>query len=266
MKRKCGICGATNEEKIVKWVSAANCYLCSKHKAQFYRNGKITDPTKRTTVDKNEYIIKEDHAEIIIRNNRQQIIATALIDIDDVEKCMPIKWSMSQKHYVRCRHKNISLHRFIMDYDGPLQIDHINRNRLDNRKSNLRIVSIFVNAQNNGKEGVSFDKKTNKWRAEFNRYGKYFYVGSYKTKEEALIARNNKITEIDNDKNIYLMNYLNKSKNHYTGVRPSPHGRWMAKFWADGKVHHVGTYDTEEEAFNARNIAINEYKKKKLSA
>lgn len=44
----------------------------------------------------------------------------------------------------------IGLHRWVMGNPSGLQIDHINRNTLDNRKSNLRIVTCQQNSQNKG--------------------------------------------------------------------------------------------------------------------
>ena len=61
------------------------------------------------------------------------------------------------------------MHRFIMNAEKGSVIDHINCDKLDNRKSNLRIVSNSQNAQNSIKKtdgyiGVSFDKISNDWR------------------------------------------------------------------------------------------------------
>ena len=260
--RVCDICGVTSNTKIIRWVESAHCYLCSKHKAQFYRTGQITDASKTTTHDKNEYIIKDSYAEIIIKNKKQEIKAIALIDIDDIERCKKVKWTTNGNGYVEGNSKKYKLHRFIMDYDGPLQIDHINRNKLDNRKENLRIVNQFENAQNVGAHGVSFDKKANKWKAETQRYGKYFFIGLYQTKENAIIARNKFNKELEKEKDILLAERRMKDPNHIIGVTPSSHGRWVAKFCADNKVYHVGTYDTKEEAVAARAAAILEHKNK----
>lgn len=77
-----------------------------------------------------------------------------------------------------------------------LVIDHVNRNGLDNRRENLRIVSNRINLLNrefpNKKSkyiGVSFDeKRKNKWRAAIFRDGKNKTLGRFATEEEAARA------------------------------------------------------------------------------
>ena len=266
-EKKCDICGriADIHHKIF-FNSKLKCYLCQKHKAQVNRYGKIIDPTQRTTADKNEYIIKDNYAEIIIRNRKGEVKAIGLIDIEDIEKCKDIKWTTDGASYISGSMKKYKLHRFVLNYDGPLQIDHINRNKFDNRKENLRIVSSFENAQNNGKTGVSFDKKANKWKAEYQRYGKYYNAGTYWTKEEAIEARNRAIRKTEKQKEELIKTYQIKDEDHVTGVRPSPHGKWVAKYCNESKTFHVGTFNTKEEAITAREEFITKYKNEKASA
>ena len=73
------------------------------------------------------------------------------------------------------------------------QIDHINRDRTDNRIDNLREVSSSENKQNttlsgrnkSGFKGVSFIEKTGKWRAQIQHEKKNRFIGNYDTAEEA---------------------------------------------------------------------------------
>lgn len=62
-------------------------------------------------------------------------------------------------------------------------IDHINRNRLDNRISNLRAVSHQQNRFNTKAKGYSF--KSNAWVASIGVNGTDIYLGRFKTKKEA---------------------------------------------------------------------------------
>ncbi len=77
------------------------------------------------------------------------------------------------------------------------QLDHINRNRSDNRIANLREVSHKQNQQNAGKSstntsghtGVSWNKQNSKWRALIMHNRKLIHLGYFATLEEALSAR-----------------------------------------------------------------------------
>ena len=74
----------------------------------------------------------------------------AIVDDDDYEELNQFKW-YSNNGYV-CRaikingvYKTIPLHRTVNKTPIGLETDHINRNKLDNRKSNLRSVSRSIN-------------------------------------------------------------------------------------------------------------------------
>lgn len=132
---------------------------CTKHYQQIKKYGEIIS-IGRTMYDPNEIIIYEDYAEMIIYDNRGNEKARTLIDIEDIERVKEYKWHLSKDGYIstninsKVTRKIISLHRFIMnvwdeEYDcNSNVIDHINRNPLDNRKSNLRIVSQRENMNN----------------------------------------------------------------------------------------------------------------------
>ena len=75
-----------------------------------------------------------------------------------------------------------------------LIIDHINRNKTDNRIANLRLATISQNAANSlgrkGKDptqpkGITFVPKNKKWQAQIYKDGRRFYLGLYSSPEEA---------------------------------------------------------------------------------
>ena len=83
----------------------------------------------------------------------------AIIDINDVDRVSQYYWSKGKNGYWNIcfrKSKEIGyyyLHQFILDYHSNLQIkviDHINRDKNDNRKSNLRIVTQQINSLNRG--------------------------------------------------------------------------------------------------------------------
>lgn len=93
----------------------------------------------------------------------------------------------------------ILLHRVILERmtGRPLAkielTDHINEDKLDNRRANLRIATNAENLQNRGKyrtntsgfKGVSWDRGRGKWRANIGVNGKYIHLGYFTTPEAA---------------------------------------------------------------------------------
>jgi len=91
---------------------------------------------------------------------------------------------------VSFKNKSYLLHRLIfMMFHGymPLKVDHIDGNTLNNCIENLRPVNQIQNQQNSklrksntsGIKNVSFHKRTNKWRVQFNVNGVSKYIGSF---------------------------------------------------------------------------------------
>lgn len=101
----------------------------------------------------------------------------------------------------------ISLHRFVMGFPDCKQVDHINGNGLDNRLSNLREASPSQNACNrkrhikntSGYKGVSFKKSINRWQCDIKINGKRYYLGVYKTPEEAHSVREKALLDYHGD-------------------------------------------------------------------
>lgn len=172
--------------------------MCQKHYNQFKKYGYCLDTNPRTRKDPNEIVEYEDYAEIILYNNQSEEIARALIDLDDVDKVRDIKWSLDGYGYaIGSTPKRQKIHRLIMDCTSNMEVDHINGNPLDNRKSNLRICNHQQNIMNigmykhnkSGHKGVSWFKTRNKWRAVITYDGKQIHLGYYDNLEEAVEAR-----------------------------------------------------------------------------
>ena len=87
-----------------------------------------------------------------------------------------------QKHYKI--HRLIALAFLGLDIDNPKKvIDHVNRNKLDNQVSNLRLVSNQENQFNRNAKG--YYKRGNKYEAKIQLNGKQIHLGTYDTEEEA---------------------------------------------------------------------------------
>ncbi len=141
---------------------------------------------------KNDYEIREDHAAIFLKHKDYGILET-LVDLDDLPTLIdyPCTWHAIKKgdFYARAQlsgasnTKKIYLHRFIMNPPEGYEVDHINHNGLDNRRSNLRVVSPAENKQNSVAFGVS--KQGDKYKGRIQIQGQRISLGLYDTAEEA---------------------------------------------------------------------------------
>ena len=124
----------------------------------------------------------------------------AIVDDEDFEYLRQFKWHVTDTGYA-CRkdgRKNKYMHRELMGSPKGLQIDHINGNRLDNRRSNLRVVTVGDNRKNtgirsdntSGYKGVSWDKKNSKWKVAIYVNSKYVHLGRFTDIEDAALAYN----------------------------------------------------------------------------
>jgi len=88
------------------------------------------------------------------------------------------------------------MHRVILDAPPAVEVDHINRNGLDNRRANLRLATRAENTRNaklsrrntSGFRGVSFDHFSGRWLAIVKSDGKTYRLGAFATPEEAAFA------------------------------------------------------------------------------
>jgi hypothetical protein len=85
------------------------------------------------------------------------------------------------------------MHRELLSAPAGLEVDHINGDKLDNRRANLRLATIGQNRQNaarrkdntSGVKGVSWKRGENKWRARIVVDGKERHLGLFDRLEDA---------------------------------------------------------------------------------
>jgi hypothetical protein len=114
-------------------------------------------------------------------------------------------WWIHKNGYVVAKSsgKQIKLHRLIMNPPTNKQIDHKHGNKLDNRRSQLRLATNAQNVMNcrkyRGKskyKGVHWCKDRNKWKASIRFNGKLIDLGRRCTEEEAALLYNAKAKEL----------------------------------------------------------------------
>lgn len=132
----------------------------------------------------------------IILNTGQILI----IDKEDFKKVIRYKWHFHKLGYVESHNvenKRVYIHRYITNAPKGKIVDHINRNKLDNRKSNLRICTQSENLRNasirsdntSGYIGINWLEWLKKWRAYINKNGKQINLGVFSNKKLAIKAR-----------------------------------------------------------------------------
>lgn len=102
--------------------------------------------------------------------------------------------------YINIKKRVMLVHRVIwaMLYDyWPMNVDHIDHVRINNKLDNLREVSTMVNGQNitipsdntSGRIGVYWNRQRNTWVAKIKAGGKKMHLGSFKNKDAAIASR-----------------------------------------------------------------------------
>jgi hypothetical protein len=125
---------------------------------------------------------------------------SALVDAGDYEAVAGMRWARSPDGYaegfvrVDGKTKKVYMHRILLSPPADMDVDHINGNRLDNRRCNLRIVTRGQNLQNiraaksnsqTGVRNVCWDKKHKRFAVYLKVSGKTKALGRFKTLEEA---------------------------------------------------------------------------------
>lgn len=116
-----------------------------------------------------------------------------LVDDQDYEWAMRIRWYLHPQGYAVCRSKRI--HRMILDAPSGVEIDHINGDKLDNRRSNLRTCTRTENNRNVGARGGTSKYKgvhsaSGRWRASICVDKQMIQLGSFDTEASAALAFN----------------------------------------------------------------------------
>lgn len=106
---------------------------------------------------------------------------------------MRYSWGLDSDGYPKAKigGKHIRLHQAVLGAAPQgMVIDHVNQDKLDNRRSNLRFVSYRANALNSDKagDGAWYNKSKNRWQAQHKINGRRYHIGTFLTREEAVSA------------------------------------------------------------------------------
>jgi hypothetical protein len=128
------------------------------------------------------------------------------VDDCDYERLCGYSWYLDKYGYAvaETKHngerKKLRMHRMIMGVtDQKVLVDHINCNKIDNQKINLRVCNQSENARNRGAsknsqscvKGLYYSKRLNQWKAEImlnnKKYRKSFSCNIYQNAKELAI-------------------------------------------------------------------------------
>lgn len=201
--------------------------------------------------------------------------AVILIDDCDLPLLQKYNWGTNNGYVFRDEQKDFVVtrfyfHRVIMNAPKGLEVDHVNGNPSDNRRTNLRVCTPNQNKRNRRKprnaenstyKGVK--KRNGRFESAIGRGASYRYLGTYKTEVEAAIAYNDMAKELYGE-----FANLNEIPKEFSHVIPKPYTgsseyrgvmfhkrvkKWQASIQHDKKRRHIGYFDCEHEAAKAYN-------------
>jgi hypothetical protein len=179
-----------------------------------------------------------------------------LIDNEDYEKVISFgKWHENDSGYavkrgaVYGKSSTIRLHRVIADPPKGLEVDHINGNRLDNRRKNLRVVSHAINSWNTKHHKArKYDKGLPVNIAWDNTRGKFIATRiirkKFNTLEEAI--------SFQKQSELYEYEHRRMKPQLPTGVfRNKTNKSYQSQIQINGKKIYLGSFATIKEAEDA---------------
>ncbi|MDR6555425.1 HNH endonuclease [Paenibacillus qinlingensis] len=237
---------------------------------------------------KHKYEIKGDISIIYLES--KDVTHEVLIDTEDLEKVKIYRWNINSKGknnrtlyvsaYKKENRKNVfitNLHRYIMGLEkgNKLVVDHINHNGLDNRKENLRIVTVAENAQNlisgkrgsrTGVRGLSWSKSLKMWQVRIHINKKLHHFGYFHDYDEAQKLAETAYSKLmpyskNSNPDVVEENFLNEiiklkrktpKRNNKSGVRGvsfvTAKKMWKAELQINKKRFQFGLFERLEDA------------------
>lgn len=157
------------------------------------------------TFDRRTIEVDGGVAKIPLHGLRGVFKGWALVDITDVPRVQEISWTIDPRGYVVGRpagsKSSVTMHRWLEP--AFAMVDHRNRDRLDNRRANLRECTQAENSRNtvlavnntSGAKGVT-PTPSGAWRARIWVDRKELHIGTFPTRESAQAAYDAKALEL----------------------------------------------------------------------
>lgn len=209
--------------------------------------------------------------EIILTNGNK---ATMVDDID-YEYLSKEKWYLCNG-YALAHKKRRKMHRIIIGAKVGEIVDHIDRNKLNNTRANLRLVNQAQNTHNQEKrpdtnnkfKGTQYIKRLGLWQSRCRIYGNDFFLGYYKSEIASAYAYNKKAIELSdcillNQFDISIEELEQKLITDLSKIIPADKkseqkgvywnkskDKWETLIFLEGKRKCLGTFKNEIDAIN----------------
>lgn len=246
----------------------ANCKICKKVKS-------------KREVETSTYLTHPDGYALIPLSGERGAGKFALVDMEDVEVVIKYRWNLTKAGYVRSsaaqKYAGTGLiHRLIMGNPPGLDIDHKEpAERLDNRRSNIRVATRTQNLHNmrprvgaSRFKGVGWRKQDNCWAANIRIDGQLHHLGGFHSEEE--VAKVYEEAARYHFGEFALTNFVGSEKasveeirGRFTSLYTSAyrgihyrHGKYQASVFVDGSKVYLGRFPSDLEAAKARDAYI----------
>ncbi len=217
----------------------------------------------------------------IITIHRLGVQRNVRVEDQDYDQLKLYKWYVTGNGYARSS-SGIYMHRLLMNTPQGMDTDHINGDRLDNRRINLRVCTHKQNSANSGKYivnksgaiGVYWDIVAKRWIANIHLAGKSVHIGSFSSLDCATAARDSvalaargeyarlntggqKLESFLDPFNLIKTYQTPKlAESGYLGVY-STRNKWRVKYKSAGAAVNIGSFnDPHEAAYVYNQIAL----------
>ena len=197
--RNCGQCVCATKV----WNGAPDLMVCAN---VFGHEGQLTQVTENGPVSLNSVEMCRN-----FRKRRESLNPnvrfiplgdglSAMVDASDYEWLNRFTWRATSKDskgyaFRKAGGRIVLMHRAIMEPPKGMVVDHINGNRMDDRRCNLRICTPLQNGWNRRStggtsrfKGVHLDRRSGKWIARIRYLGRTIRIGSFDDEVQAARA------------------------------------------------------------------------------